>query len=77
MDENMQPVSAATNRIGSLSFGLQLLILVSLLLHFCFRLQMLSGVLIVAYYQTIDMKVIASNVYDLNTLRYSQMLVSL
>lgn len=77
MDENMQPVSAATNRIGSLSFGLQLLILVSLF-AFCFLFaQMLSGVLIVAYYQTIDMKVIASNVYDLNTLRYSQMLASL
>lgn len=63
--------------INAYSFYVQLLICLSIF-FFCFLVaQLVSGAIIVMYYQATDMLVIAADVKNLNALRYAQIFASL
>ncbi|HND82536.1 MAG TPA: type II CAAX endopeptidase family protein [Chitinophagales bacterium] len=77
VDEHVNITLNNKGKIQEYAFGTQLFTWF-LVFGFCFVLaQMISGALIVAYYQSIDMHKIVADVYHLNALRFAQLLATI
>lgn len=77
LDDDLKSLFIPSKGINKYDIGIQFLIWVGIFFG-CFILaQTVAGGLIFAYYKSVDIKQIASNVYNLNALRYAQMIASL
>ncbi|HRH57812.1 MAG TPA: CPBP family intramembrane metalloprotease [Chitinophagales bacterium] len=77
LDDELKTALNSRVGINQYHFAVQILIWFGIFLGCFIFAQTLSGGIIIAYYQSTDMKLIAAKVYDLNTLRYAQMIASL
>jgi membrane protease YdiL (CAAX protease family) len=77
LDDDLKTALNSGFGINQYHFVVQILIWFGIFLGCFIFAQLLSGGIIIAYYQSTDMKQIAAKVYDLNTLRYAQMIASL
>ena len=76
VEEDLNKLIIKQHGINKFSFGIQILIWLSIFFG-CFLLaQLLGGSIIVIYYKSVDITKIAANADDLNVLRYTQMLTS-
>lgn len=76
IDESLNTALNSPKGINRYSLLTQILIWLFVFLGCFIFAQLISGVLIVSYYDSADMKYIASKVYDLNVLRLAQMMAS-
>ena len=77
LDDDLKTPLIQRQGINRHEIGTQFLIWVAIFFG-CFILaQVIGGIIIFAYYRSADMKQIASDVTDLNVLRYSQMIASI
>jgi hypothetical protein len=77
LDDDLKTSFAQPKGINKYDIGIQFLIWIGIFFGCFIIAQTVAGIIIFAYYKSVDIKQIASNVYNLNALRYAQMIASL
>ena len=77
LDSDLKTPLIMQQGINKYDWLLQILIWLGIFSGFFIVAQLLSGTIILLYYKSVDLKEIASNAYDLNVLRYAQMLTTI
>lgn len=77
LDDNLKTPLNQRQGINEYSFVAQLFIWLGVFMGCFFLSQLFSGIIILGYYKSADIKEIASNPEDLNALRYAQMIATI
>ncbi len=77
LDDDLKSLFVPAKGINKYDIGIQFLIWIGIFFGCFIIAQTVSAIIIFAYYKSVDIKQIASNVYNLNALRYAQMIASL
>lgn len=76
LDDDLKTPLKLQYGINKYDWLLQLIIWFGIFMGCFFLAQLTSSAIILTYYKSVDFKVIASNVYDLNVLRYAQIIAT-